>query len=1009
MKNVLLAGWLSIIGIMHSDILTAAPGPVPEWIWVKEHAAPGTAYFRREFFVGPQIESAEMSGLVDEAMTVYLDGKPIGEVKNDHRREWIDVTEMLDSGGHLLAVESTDHGGAAGIQIVLRVKYADGIAETLVTDHRWRASMRQEPNWQTPTFDDAQWHNAFSLGLQGIPPWGEPEGDFADYDQWRQALATQQADAGATLVHPNFTLERLYSSHDDLGSWISLEFDDKGRLLIGREGKGILRMTFPPSADDDFQEHAQVKVINDTLEECRGLLWRDGRLFTNANNSKGFYRLTDTDGDDRFDDVKLLRQTGGNVGHGRNAVVRGSDDAIYLVHGNDVFLPEDYNSDRSALFNFKVDRLMNCEWDKNLFNAGATIPGGHIVQTDADGKAWNLVAGGFRNTYGLDFNADGEMFTYDSDMEWDAGAPWYRPTRINHVVSGVDYGWRQGTGKFPSWQADSLPAILNIGKGSPTGVRFGTHSRFPDLYKKALYALDWAYGRIFVIHLTPVGSSYHGRAEILVEGRPLNVTDLDFGPDGDLYFVTGGRGTHSNLYRVQYNRSKIPPNFDAMRRIPIDHTSVEHAMHKDIEAATAHARQTRRILEGVHARVDPEAIERAWSFLGSDDAWLRHAARIAIERQPVGSWRAKAFAETDPTAAFTALLALCRSGNSRDRSAIVSRLKEFDIAALEPEVQLIALRAYSLCFSRMGDPDETEREHVLQKLEPLFPSPIPSVHRSLCELLVHLESPTVAEKATMTLNDYSSQEEKLMTLYLLRNHKIGWDDKTRRVYLTWLRHADGFQGGQTITSYVNYIREDVKSLMPPEERERWASWLEAPDNEVTEEETVQRPFVKDWTMKELSVNLSQKKSAVSFEKGKELFKVSLCIKCHRMKSEGTQIGPDLTDVGRRFNRLALLESIVLPSKVIDDKYQNRQIVTLDGKIIVGKVVGLSGTQLEIATNPLHPEVRVLVDEMNIEFQATSLTSPMPQGLLNTLSEVEIDNLLAFLESGGDENHPVYRN
>ena len=44
--------------------------------------------------------------------------------------------------------------------------------------------------------------------------------------------------------------------------------------------------------------------------------------------------------------------------------------------------------------------------------------------------------GGFRNAYDIAFNAHGELFTYDSDMEWDRGLPWYRPTRILHVVPG---------------------------------------------------------------------------------------------------------------------------------------------------------------------------------------------------------------------------------------------------------------------------------------------------------------------------------------------------------------------------------------------------------------------------------------------------------------------------------------------------------------------------------------------------------------------------------------------
>ena len=55
---------------------------------------------------------------------------------------------------------------------------------------------------------------------------------------------------------------------------------------------------------------------------------------------------------------------------------------------------------------------------------------------DPDGKNWTLVAAGFRNPFDIAFNDVGELFTYDADMEMDVGTPWYRPTRVNHVVSG---------------------------------------------------------------------------------------------------------------------------------------------------------------------------------------------------------------------------------------------------------------------------------------------------------------------------------------------------------------------------------------------------------------------------------------------------------------------------------------------------------------------------------------------------------------------------------------------
>ena len=92
-------------------------------------------------------------------------------------------------------------------------------------------------------------------------------------------------------------------------------------------------------------------------------------------------------------------------------------------------------------------------------------PGGWIVRTDQDGKNWELLCAGLRNTYDIAFNTDGELFTFDSDMEWDTGTPWYRPTRVNHLVRGGEYGWRNGTGKWPEYSPDSLGAVVEYRPG----------------------------------------------------------------------------------------------------------------------------------------------------------------------------------------------------------------------------------------------------------------------------------------------------------------------------------------------------------------------------------------------------------------------------------------------------------------------------------------------------------------------------------------------------------------
>ena len=127
---------------------------------------------------------------------------------------------------------------------------------------------------------------------------------------------------------------------------------------------------------------------------------------------------------------------------------------------------------------------------------------------------------GYRNTYDIAFNRAGDLFAYDSDMEWDLNTPWYRPTRVLMVASGSDFGCRNGAGKWPSYYLDSLPARVNVGLSSPTGIAFGYGAKFPRKYQDALFLCDWTYGKLYAAHLKPEGSSYSGDLEEFLSGTP---------------------------------------------------------------------------------------------------------------------------------------------------------------------------------------------------------------------------------------------------------------------------------------------------------------------------------------------------------------------------------------------------------------------------------------------------------------------------------------------------------
>ena len=86
----------------------------------------------------------------------------------------------------------------------------------------------------------------------------------------------------ADAVRTGFEVELLRSAKKDEGSWVSMTFDPHGRVLIAREDRGILRLTLPVKRGDE----TQLESINDTLRECRGLLWAFDALYANANNDK---------------------------------------------------------------------------------------------------------------------------------------------------------------------------------------------------------------------------------------------------------------------------------------------------------------------------------------------------------------------------------------------------------------------------------------------------------------------------------------------------------------------------------------------------------------------------------------------------------------------------------------------------------------------------------------------------------------------------------------------------
>ncbi|HUE71544.1 MAG TPA: PQQ-dependent sugar dehydrogenase [Pirellulaceae bacterium] len=973
-----IMGWLVLASAGRTE------DALPHWIWDRntsgdvglDAGAGGECRLERGFAVERPNQSAKLRLAADFCQaTVRINGRGLLTIEPYSPTTDVDVTSAIRIGENRITVDCKSVGGPAAIALSLEIVSADGSRTTLVSDGDWSSGTGRAVS-QGPV----------EAALWGIGRRRATIDPFDNYEQWRQAVGAPAAGHEAAFwTPPGFEISLVRAAQSDEGSWVSMAFDPKGRLTIAREDQGLLRMTLA----DDRRSVTKVETINRELLECRGLLYADNALYANANNSKGLYRLRDTDGDDQFDEVKLLRQFPGGVGHGRNDLALGPDGMIYSMHGDSVEVPRENVRDRTSPL--------------REARRGQTTSEGNLVRTDKDGKQWEVVCGGLRNPFGIAFNGLGDLFTYDADAEFDMGTPWYRPTRIVQLVSGADYGWRGVTGKWPPYfpdHADNALPTLDIGKGSPTAVVFGTGANFPADYQRALFILDWAYGRIVAVHLAPRGAGYGAMAETFLKGRPLNVTDLTIGPDGAMYVVTGGRKTQSALYRIAYTGAEEPPK-----------PSPTH--ESDCRQHAAAARKLRLELEECHRPVDPAQIDSLWPHLDSPDPFVRHAARIAIEHQPLDRWRERALAEKRTTAALTALVALARTGDKSSVPAIVGRLASLPAGELDFGQTLLLLRGLALCRELSPEAVEQHQGRIISQLAPLVPHPAAwphvspagsgaAVQREVAQLLVQLGAPDAVQKTAAAFLTSSVQEDRLMGLFILRHAKEGWTTDTRRAYFAALNEGGRYLSGEGMPRFLSTLREEALATLSDAERKELGDLVNLAVDAADDEPPPVRPVVKKWTLEDFAPLLADDKLQPSAERGAIVFRDALCVRCHRVGARGPAVGPDLTHVAGRFSRRDMLESILAPNKVVAENYRNVQIRTQGGRTIVGRVLiagDYRSEKLQIATEPLRPSTIVEVNKREIEENRLSDTSPMPAGLLDTFTAQEVLDLLAYLESG----------
>lgn len=810
----------------------------------------------------------------------------------------------------------------------------------------------------------------------------------------------------------DFKVELIYSvPGQSQGSWINLCVDPKGRILTSDQYGALYRFTPPPPGKT--LEPSQIEKMPAAIEAVNGMLWAFGALYVGVNDyekriQSGLYRISDSDGDDLLDKVELLRAIDARGDHGVHAVLLTPDGKdLFLVCGNSAKLTEAAASSPVPAI-WGEDHLLPRMPDGRGFMRDVLAPGGIIYRVSPDGKKFEVFASGFRNIFDASVNRDGELFTYDADMEYDFNTSWYRPTRVNHVVSGGEYGWRNGAGKRPAFYADNLPGVIDIGPGSPTGTTFGYGARFPAKYQKALFVLDWSWGKLHALHLEPDGSTYKATREEFLSGTPLPLTDAVIHPrDGALYFAIGGRRVQSGVYRVTY-------------------TGPESTDPIPVQTSSNADRTLRHQLESYHGKQDAAAVDVAWQHLGSRDRFIRWAARTAIEHQPLATWSTRALAEKKPEIQVEALLALARAGGispphrkpsdppvdhqlGRD---ILKAWTRIDPKSLDDERRLAWVRTAQIVLHRFEITPSAGTASLVAKLDPLFPSNSAELNGLLCETLVYLQSPTVAGKALTLMRSAPTQEEQIEYARSLRALEAGWTPASRTEYFTWFLKAANFRGGASFSKFIEFIRNDALDRLPAGERKTYEELLEKKVETRSAIENFGDVFAgrtpRDWTLDELAAVAERGMTGRDFNQGRKMFGAGACYACHRFGNEGGMTGPDLTGSGGRYSPRDLLDQILNPSKEINEQFVPSVLTKNDGSTVVGSVVNLNGDNVMINTDLSDPNQRITVDRKEVKSIEPSKISPMPPMLLSSMTQTEILDLVAYVLSGGNREHEMFR-
>ena len=123
-----------------------------------------------------------------------------------------------------------------------------------------------------------------------------------------------------------------------------------------------------------------------------------------------------------------------------------------------------------------------------------------------------------------------------------------------------------------------------------------------------------------------------------------------------------------------------------------------------------------------------------------------------------------------------------------------------------------------------------------------------------------------------------------------------------------------------------------------------------------------------------------------------------CLNCHKVQGKGGDLGPDLSQVGKKYKPAELLESLLKPSLKIDPKFATYQVITIDGKVFSGLLLNKEDDPVTLRVLQQGKPTTIRIPKDDIDQLSMQRKSLMPDRMLRDLTAQQAADLVAFLSS-----------